>query len=91
MSKNKKQPVVECPICLEQYTKTHLSYKVCSKHLQEGWIVTVCPDCGVARFSLTRGVCYSCLNKSPKVKGFGFNKNKRSSLANNGMGCKENG
>ena len=89
MSKPKKEVKVECPICLEQYTKIHLSHKVCQKH--QDWIITTCPDCGVTRFSLTRGVCPSCLDKSKKVSGFGFNKNKRGLLQKLGMGCKENG
>jgi hypothetical protein len=80
-----------CPICNEQYTKIHLSNRVCEKHYAEGWIVTTCPDCGKPRFSLTSGVCETCLNATPKIKLFGFNKNHRTILQKNGLGCKDNG
>lgn len=82
-----------CPICSQEFTRIDLLEEVCAKHFHfsEEWIVTVCPDCKVARFSQTKGVCDSCLAKSQKVKGFGFNHNHRAGLANSGMGCKENG
>jgi len=81
----------DCPICNDQLTKTHLSHRICTTHDNDGWIVTTCPDCNKSRFSITRGVCSACLDKSPVVGGFGFNRNRRHRLAKNGMGCKENG
>lgn len=81
----------DCPICSGEYTKIHMSHRICTNHQEEGWIVTTCPDCKVARFSITRGVCSSCLEKSPKITGFGFNRNRRAGLNRNGMGCQENG
>lgn len=76
----------ECPICKGEYTKIHLSHKVCNRCLNAGWIVTTCPDCSVSRFSQTKGVCSSCLDRSPLIVGFGFSKNRRSRLARSGMG-----
>lgn len=81
----------ECPICNGQYNKVHLSHLVCTRCLNAGWIVTVCPDCGKSRFSMTKGVCSKCLEKSPKIKGHGFNKNRRFGLISRGLGCKDNG
>lgn len=81
----------DCPICNSQFTKTHLSHRICTNHQDEGWIVTTCPDCKISRFSITRGVCSSCIDKSPRIMGFGFSRNRRHRLSKDGMGCKENG
>lgn len=87
-----KKKNTECPICNGEFTKVHMSHKVCESHSSQGWIVTVCPDCKQSRFSQTRGVCGSCLSNSPKnYVGGGFGKTHRGTLIRNGMGCKDNG
>jgi len=78
-----------CPICVGDFAAIEKADCVCTEH--EDWIIAVCPDCGFTRFSQTRGVCDMCLSNSPKIKGFGFNKNHRHKLTSNGMGCKDDG